>query len=78
MDMRAELQWVSHKINNRSWTAITHRYDDPLEENKSRGILVTTRKNPRALVEKLGQVEDDVFMRRVKNDFIGESLYIAI
>lgn len=69
MDMRAEHQWASFKLNPRSWTKWTHEYNDNLElKNQAMGIP-TIRKNPRALVEHLAQIEDEIFSRLLKKYF---------
>lgn len=70
MDMRAEHHWASFKLNNRTWTTLTHKYNDALEKlNKERGILTTVRKNPLALVNELAKTENHITNRVVKNDF---------
>lgn len=63
-------------MNPRKWTKATQTYNDLLEEeNKTLG-LPTSRKNPRALINKLGEVESEILGRLVKGDYKCKCLII--
>lgn len=69
MDMRAECVWISFKMTPRQWAVATETYNRRLEE-KNRAIgLETVKKNPQALLRKLGEIEVAVMNRVAKNDF---------
>lgn len=63
MDMRVEFQWVSFSMTSRRWIVATEEYNARLEVlNKKQG-LSTVKKNPRALLDKLGEIETKVSAR---------------
>ncbi|KAG2097022.1 uncharacterized protein F5147DRAFT_816938, partial [Suillus discolor] len=69
MDMRAEFTWISFKMTPKQWAVVTETYNSCLEEKNYANGLQTVRKNPQALLRKLGEVEVIVMNRVVKNDF---------
>ncbi|KIM49769.1 hypothetical protein M413DRAFT_59878, partial [Hebeloma cylindrosporum] len=70
MDMRDTHQWSSFTMTSHKWVAATKLYNAALlESRKSKGLVQTARKNPRALVEKLGEVESNIMKRLVTRDF---------
>jgi len=74
MDMRAELQWASFNMTSRKWVIATEAYNIRLAElYKKQGIQLATKKNPRALMDKLGQLEPKIANRIATNDFTCES-----
>ncbi|EPQ51434.1 hypothetical protein GLOTRDRAFT_22104, partial [Gloeophyllum trabeum ATCC 11539] len=59
MDMRAEEKWVSFQMTSKKWVLATEKYNKRLEEaartpSKSNSPFIA--KNPRALMQKLGEV----------------------
>ncbi|KAJ3474317.1 hypothetical protein NLI96_g12526 [Meripilus lineatus] len=73
MEMRANGNWIAHKISPRSWIRLTQEYNDALEvKNTSLGLL-TIRKNPRALMEKQGEVEKIILGRLAARNFASSS-----
>jgi hypothetical protein len=77
MDMRAENQWASFKMTPKKWVLATQNYNSRLEALNSTRHCINVPKNPRALMETLGDVESKVASRILKNDFICESFQIA-
>jgi hypothetical protein len=67
MDMRAEHQWKVANMTSCKWMDATNLY------NKQLGGL---KKNPRTLLDKLGEVERTIFTRIANNDFQCETHYI--
>ncbi|TFY52964.1 hypothetical protein EVG20_g10326 [Dentipellis fragilis] len=59
MDMRDEHQWASFSMNSQLWVAATEEYNMRLLAKDPKAIP----KNPRALFEKLGQVEPIILKR---------------
>lgn len=61
-------------MSSRDWVTITCEYNDALEEKNStlgHGLL-TVRKNPRAVLEKLKEVENIIMTRLVNQNFLCE------
>lgn len=69
MDMRAECAWISFKMTPRQWAVATESYNRRLEEKNHAIGLETVKKNPQALLRKLGEIEVAVMNRVAKNDF---------
>ena len=70
MDMRETHQWSSFTMNSQKWVAATKLFNEALAQNrKSRGLLPVIKKNPRALMEKLGEIEANVMKRLVTKNF---------
>jgi hypothetical protein len=71
MDMRETHQWSSFTMNSQKWVAATKLYNEALAQSrKSKGLSLAIKKNPRALMEKLGEIEANVMKRLVTKDFI--------
>jgi hypothetical protein len=69
MDMRAEFQWTSFAMTSQKWVTATHVYNERLEhQTRVQGILFV-RKNPRALMEKLGEIEPKISKRLLTKNF---------
>ncbi|KAG2738561.1 hypothetical protein P692DRAFT_20758243, partial [Suillus brevipes Sb2] len=73
MDMRAECAWISFKMTPRQWAVATESYNRRLEEKNHAIGLETVKKNPQALLRKLGEIEVAVMNRVAKNDFKSRS-----
>lgn len=69
MEMRAEQQWASFKMTSKRWAAVTVEYNTRLSDLCSAKNLPTTHKHPRALVEKLSEVEIIVAERLSAKNF---------
>lgn len=66
MDMRKFYQWQSYRMLPAAFVQATKIFNQWLQhEDLRRGIGRTVEKHPRALVEKLGQVED-MILKRIK------------
>lgn len=64
MELRDKNKWTSFSMNPRKWAIATAEYNKRLVmECSKKGLPVPVPKNPRALVEKLGQVEAEVLKR---------------
>ncbi|KAG1783479.1 hypothetical protein EV702DRAFT_1208420, partial [Suillus placidus] len=73
MDMRAEFVWISFKMTPKQWAAATETYNNCLEEKNRANGSETVKKNPQALLRKLGEIEVAVMNRVAKNDFKSRS-----
>ena len=70
MDMRATHQWSSFTMNSRKWVGATKMYNEVLaKDRKSKGLSEVIKKNPRALMDKLGEIEPMIMKRLATNDF---------
>src|ERR1700690_2596172 len=65
------------KMTPRKWVLTTQNYHSRLEALNLTRHYINVPKNPRALMEMLGEVELKVASRILKNDFICESFRIA-
>lgn len=70
MEMRAEFQWASFNMTSRKWVAATETYNLRLEELCKAKGAVAMKKNPRALMDKLGQIEPKIAVRIATGNFI--------
>ncbi|KAL6307078.1 hypothetical protein BKA93DRAFT_770448 [Sparassis latifolia] len=69
MDMRAEGKWASFNMTPAKWVAAAEAYNARLEElTKSRGLPMA-RKTPRALMEKLGELEPKILACIIAKDY---------
>jgi RNase P subunit RPR2 len=69
MEMRAQHQWKSFAMNSRRWVTATELYNESLtNQNTARGLPVILKK-PRALVEKLGEIEAKIVERIQTGNF---------
>jgi hypothetical protein len=69
MDMRAEAGWVSFGMTSRKWALATLDYNERLEKVCQSKNLSTNKKNPRALVEKLGEIERIIMNRLATGNY---------
>jgi hypothetical protein len=70
MDMRAEEKWASFNMTSHKWVTATQKYNARLEALNIKKNRPTVKKNPRALMDLLGQVEPKVSERIIKNNFV--------
>ncbi|OBZ78836.1 hypothetical protein A0H81_01159 [Grifola frondosa] len=57
MDMRHDAKWTSFSMTSRKWAVVTAEYNERLKSIDEAKNRKTTLKNPRALVDKLGEIE---------------------
>ncbi|KAH9952137.1 hypothetical protein B0H21DRAFT_684053 [Amylocystis lapponica] len=63
MDLRNEKKWASFEMSPRKWVIAANEYNTRLEAfNRSKGAS-TIRKTPRALMDKLGEIEPKILAR---------------
>ncbi|KAI1781856.1 hypothetical protein LXA43DRAFT_977872 [Ganoderma leucocontextum] len=70
MDMRARHRWVTYNMSALGWVEAASIYNAALEEKKGTCAI---RKTPRALMEKLEEVEKTIHFRLKHNDFTSKS-----
>jgi hypothetical protein len=70
MDMRSEFQWASFSMTSRKWVVATETYNHRLEELCRAKGVVAIKKNPRALMDKLGHIEPKIANRLATGNFI--------
>ncbi|KAF8176924.1 hypothetical protein BJ912DRAFT_930520 [Pholiota molesta] len=69
MDMRAEFQWISYAMTGSKWAAATNVYNKRLDDLGKKKNLRFIKKNPRALVDKLNEVEAQINNRIIKENY---------
>ena len=69
MDLRAQHKWITYNMSALGWVEAASIYNSALEEKKGAGAI---RKTPRALMEKLEEVEKTIHFRLKNNDFTCE------
>lgn len=69
MDLRAELQWASFKMNAFKWVQATEEYNKRLTKANRKAQRPTIKKNPRALIEKLVDIEQKILSRIARRDY---------
>lgn len=64
MDTRLELQWASYRMTPQSWTTATHVFNTKLVVKYAQfGLGTPIKKNPRAIMDKLESVKQQVLQR---------------
>ncbi|KAJ7157998.1 hypothetical protein C8R43DRAFT_1180381 [Mycena crocata] len=71
MTMRREFQWKSYEMKSRNWVEATREYNTRLRQLPDGGQLIS--KNPRALLDQLGDIEQKIATRIINNDFTSAS-----
>lgn len=69
MDLRAERQWASFRMNPNKLVAETNEFNKRLDQINQKLNLVTVNKHPRALHEMLGKIEQKIIQRLSTNDY---------
>ncbi|KAJ6456223.1 hypothetical protein C8R47DRAFT_1203691 [Mycena vitilis] len=69
MNMRAEFQWKSFEMTPKRWVEATVEYNARLEAAAGKPGLEVVKKHPRALMEKLGEIEPKIIQRIANNNF---------
>jgi hypothetical protein len=75
MDMRAEYAWASFNMTSRKWVAAAAEYNARLGVLNEKKNSPTVKKNPRALLDLLWEVERRIFDRIVRNDYVCKWLH---
>jgi hypothetical protein len=75
MDMRSELQWASFHMTSHKWVMATREYNGRLALQNAAAGLPTFEKSPRALMQLLGEIEPQIALRVMSNNFICASLF---
>jgi hypothetical protein len=70
MDMRAEKGWVSFNMSSHKWVIATHEYNDALCKMQVERGLPAIKKIPRALLDKLGEMEAKILDWLHKGHFL--------
>ena len=70
MDMRAENGWASFNMTSRKWVMATNDYNMRLAVLNLSKNCTTIEKNPRALLDLLGEIEPKISDWIIKNDFM--------
>jgi hypothetical protein len=65
MNMRDEFQWVSYNMTSQKWVSAAKEYNKRLADLNSRAV----HKNPRALMDKLGEIEPVIVSRIARKDY---------
>ncbi|KAF8178001.1 hypothetical protein BJ912DRAFT_1146430 [Pholiota molesta] len=73
MDMRAELQWISFSMTSSKWAIATKAYNERLAKLGKEKHFNVIKKNPRALMDKLNEIEPMISERLGDKDFISKS-----
>jgi hypothetical protein len=72
MELRREEQWTSYGMTSHKWVEAANTYNRRLQTvNQSKG-LPTIPKNPRALMDKLGEIEPKIINRLTQKNFVCE------
>lgn len=72
MDLRAEYKWASYKMNAFKWVSATEEYNARLTKygrEHPEKLALVIKKNPRALMEKLVEIEQKILNRIARRDF---------
>lgn len=69
MELRADRQWASFRMNPNKLVAETNEYNRRLDEINQRANIVTVNKHPRALHEMLGKIEQKIIERVTTNNY---------
>ena len=66
MEMQLEFSWASYQMMSKKWVTVTEEYNRRLIEQGGPNIV---KKNPQALVQKLGEMEPHLMERIIKGDY---------
>ena len=74
MRLRDQLKWASFRMSPFDWICATHAFNTEIEMLNQKDLrTVRSLKVPRALMEKLGDVERDILARLSEQNFVGTS-----
>jgi hypothetical protein len=66
MDMHAEFKWLSYQMTSKCWALATEEYNCRLMKKAGNSVV---KKNPKALLHALGNIEPRLMNRIIKNDY---------
>ncbi len=69
MDLRAERQWASFKMNAYRWASATKDHNRQIAEANDAKDLPTIKKHPRALMDALSAIETKILNRIARGDY---------
>ncbi|KAF8054908.1 hypothetical protein FPV67DRAFT_1681291 [Lyophyllum atratum] len=69
MDLRLEEGWASFNMNAQRWVAATDAYNRRLQALCEKRNIPFIKKNPRALLDKLGEIEPQIKRRIATGDY---------
>jgi len=67
MDLRAEYKWVTYSMTTTKWVHATNEFNSRLRKS---GIQDVILKSPRAVMDKLAEIEDVIADRILKNNYL--------
>ena len=70
MDLRKEHQWASFKMTSHKWVLATEAYNLQLQSSCSSKGHSYIAKNPRALMDKLGEIEQMIAQRIMTGNYL--------
>jgi hypothetical protein len=70
MDLRKEHQWASFKMTSHKWVLTTKAYNLRLQSSCSSEGRSFVAKNPRALLDKLGEIEQMIAQRIATGNYL--------
>lgn len=70
MDLRAQQRWTSFGMTAQKWASATSIYNTQLEVCSKKKGFQFIKKNPRALSEKLNEIEPKIIERVSRNNYI--------
>ncbi|TRM55405.1 hypothetical protein BD626DRAFT_469578 [Schizophyllum amplum] len=73
MDMRAEEHWITYKMTSKHWIPATEKYNERLRQVCLKSSSSYTPKNPRALFDKLAEIEPQILKRLNTGDYTSRS-----
>ncbi|KAK7678884.1 hypothetical protein QCA50_018024 [Cerrena zonata] len=74
MEMREEFGWATFNMSAANYVRATEEYSARLTaQNASKGQVSVYKKNPKALMEKLTTIEDQIMVRIASNDFTSKT-----
>ncbi|KAI0686377.1 hypothetical protein C8T65DRAFT_591216, partial [Cerioporus squamosus] len=73
MELRKELQWATFKMSSRDWVVAATLYNQAVEKKNAAEGKALVRKTPRALLDKLHEVELAIIQRVGKGDYRSRS-----
>jgi hypothetical protein len=77
MDMRAEYQWTSFGMTASKWAPAAKLYNSRLEAIGKKKNIAIIKKHPRALMEKLAEIEPRIIERILRQDSQGDQRSIS-
>ncbi|KAF9235523.1 hypothetical protein BU15DRAFT_19479, partial [Melanogaster broomeanus] len=66
MDMCAKSRWISYQMTSKKWVKATDEYNRHLATKCGDAVM---KKNPQALLRKLGEIEPRLIERVLKDDY---------